>query len=98
MATHKKHVSKSGEVSYYIRSFDGRDINGKQIEKTMTWKPAPGMTERQIEKELERQKVLFDEKVKKGFILDGATRFVDYANVWMKNNEPPQLAPKTRCV
>ncbi|MFY9175139.1 MAG: tyrosine-type recombinase/integrase [Peptococcia bacterium] len=95
MATHKKHVSKSGEVSYYIRSFDGRDINGKQIEKTMTWKPAPGMTERQIEKELERQKVLFDEKVKKGFILDGATRFVDYANVWMKNNEPPQLAPKT---
>jgi len=95
MASVKKHIAKDGTVTYYIRSFDGRDINGKQIEKTMKWSPEPGMTERQIEKEIERLKVLFDEKVKKGFVLDGSTKFADYAEKWLDNNRPPQLAPKT---
>ena len=95
MATHKKHTAKNGEISYYIRAYDGRDTDGKQIEKVMTWKPAKNMSEKQIEKELERQKVLFDEKVKKGLVLDGNTRFADYAERWLDNNKPPQLAPKT---
>lgn len=70
-------------------------MDGKQIEKVMTWKPTKNMSERQIEKELERQKVLFDEKVKKGLYLDGSTKFCDYAERWLENNKPPQLAPKT---
>lgn len=30
--------------------------------RSMTWKPTPGMTKKQIEKELDRQTVLFEEK------------------------------------
>jgi len=32
----------------------------------MTWKPEPGMTAKQIEKELERQKILFEERCRTG--------------------------------
>ena len=47
----------------------------------MTWKPDPGMTERQIEKELQRQAVLFEEKCSKGF-MSTATKFQDLAEEW----------------
>ena len=60
MATCKKHISKNGTVSYYIRTYDGYDSNGKQIERSMTWKPDPTMTEKQIQKELNRQAVMFE--------------------------------------
>ena len=50
--------------SYKITVSCGYDLNGKQIRKHMTWTPEPGMTERQIAKELERQKVLFEERCK----------------------------------
>ena len=39
-------------------SFDV-DVTGKQIRRRMTWKPDSAMTAKQIEKELQRQKVLF---------------------------------------
>lgn len=95
MATIKKHVSKSGQVTYYIRGYDGYDVHGKQIEKCTSWKPNPGMSEKQIQKELERQKVLFDEKIKHRQVFDGSMKFHEYAALWMENNKPPQLAPKT---
>ena len=37
MATIKKHVSKAGKATYYIRTYDGYDSKGKQIERSMTW-------------------------------------------------------------
>lgn len=52
-------VVKRGK-SYKITVSCGYDINGKQIRKHKTWNPPAGMTERQIQKELERQKVLFE--------------------------------------
>lgn len=39
--------------SYQIRVSCGYNVKGEQITKTTTWKPAPNMTKRQIEKELE---------------------------------------------
>lgn len=95
MATVRKRVSKKGIISYYIRSFDGYDSNGKQIERTKTWKPKAGMSERQIEKELQRQIVMFEEEVSNGACFDNNTRFAEYAWNWLENNKPPQLAPKT---
>ncbi len=92
MATYKKYTSKSGEPTYYLRAFDDYDINGKQIGHSTTWKPEPGMTEKQIEKELKRQLVLFDEKVKKGLVLDGNITFAAYAKHYLETSE---LAPKT---
>ena len=57
-------LAKRGD-SYRIRASAGYDASGKQITKSMTWKPEPGMTKRQIEKELDRQKVLFEEQITK---------------------------------
>lgn len=95
MATVRKHVSKNGKVSYYFRAYNGYDMNGKQIQVRMTWSPKPNMSERSIQKELERQKVLFEERVKTGNIFNSNTYFKDYSEEWLENNKPPQLAPKT---
>ena len=64
MANVKKHISKSGKITYYIRAFDGYNSDGEQIVRSMTWKPSENLSEKQIEKELQRQVVLFEEKVK----------------------------------
>ena len=41
--------------SYLIRVSCGYDVSGKKITQSMTWKPQPNMTQRQIEKELQKQ-------------------------------------------
>ena len=53
--------------SYVIRVSCGYDTNGKQVYQSMTWKPDKEMTAKQVEKELTRQVVLFEEKCKSGF-------------------------------
>lgn len=95
MANIKKHIAKSGKVTYYIRAFDGYDSKGEQIVRSMTWKPPENLTPKQIEKELQRQIIKFEEAVKKGTCFDSNTRFAEYAETWLENNKPPILAPKT---
>ena len=58
-------IRKRGN-SYQIRVSCGSDIYGKPIIESMTWKPDSNMTERQIQKELNKIAVQFEEKVKKG--------------------------------
>lgn len=50
--------------AYEIRVSCGYDASGKQIFKQMTWHPVEGMTPKQIEKEVTRQAVLFEEECK----------------------------------
>ena len=52
MARIVKRTGKKGEVSYLIRVSCGYDASGKQITKSKTWHPAPGMSPRQAEKEV----------------------------------------------
>ncbi len=81
--------------SYLIRSSCGYDSNGKKLMKNMTWTPDPGMTTKQIEKELNRQAVMFDEKCKRGVVLDSKMTFEKYVNcVWIKRAEN-DLKPTT---
>ena len=61
----------------------------------MTWKPSDGMSDKQIEKELQRQVVKFEDAVKEGQYYDSNIRFGDYGEDWLEMNRPPQLAPKT---
>ncbi len=95
MATVKKHVSKKGKVTYHIRTYDGYNRNGKQIERFMTWIPPEGMTPKQIEKELQKQVVKFEEAVHNGTLFDSNTKFGTYSEKWLENNRPPILAPKS---
>ena len=86
-------IRKRGDT-YQIRVSLGYDMKGKQIIKTSSWKPAPGMTKKQIEKELERQGFLFEEKCKSGMAIDGNVKFAHYADSWMSINEN-NLSPTT---
>lgn len=61
----------------------------------MTWKPAPDMTEKQIEKELERQKVLFEEKVKSAPSVDENVRFQVFAERWFRDYAKEHLRERT---
>ena len=81
--------------SYKITVSCGYDNSGKQIRKHFTWTPPAGMTPRQIAKELERQKVLFEERVNAGTTKDGNVRFEDFAEIWMNDFARKQLKIKT---
>ena len=59
-------IRKRGD-SYQIRVSVGYDKKGNHKEQPMTWKPTKGMTERQIQKELTHQAVMFEESVSRGF-------------------------------
>lgn len=69
--------------SYVIRVSCGYDTNGKQVYQSMTWKPDKEMTAKQVEKELMRQVVLFEEKCKSGFQAK-AIKFETMAEEWFE--------------
>ncbi len=81
--------------AYRITVSAGYDLNGKQIKRRMTWNPLPDMTERQIQKELERQAVLFEEQVRNGQFIDSSIKFSDFAEIWLNDYAIPQLRPST---
>ncbi len=81
--------------SYRITVSAGYDLQGKQIKKRMTWTPADNMTERQIEKELKRQAVLFEERCQNGQYIDSSIRFADFAEIWLSDYAEPQLRHST---
>lgn len=79
MANIKKIENKFG-VSYKITVTHGRDTTGKQIRHYKTWVPAPGMTQRQIDKEITRLSVEFEREVELGFCADNKQTFAKYAD------------------
>lgn len=94
MATIRKREGKKGP-SYQIRSSCGYDIHGKQVVKSMTWKPPAGMTSKQMEKEAHRQAVLFDERCAAGATGDGSMKFEAFSVLWFKEYAIPNLRVKT---
>ncbi len=81
--------------SYLISVSVGYDVNNRQIRETMTYKPEPNMTPKQIEKELQRQAHLFEERVRNGFCADGNIKFAAFAEQWFRDYAEKQLKPKT---
>ena len=75
-------IRKRGD-SYQIRVSTGYDTKGNHKEQSMTWKPPEGMTERQIQKELNRQAVMFEEAVNRGF-KSSAVKFEELSEEWFK--------------
>lgn len=81
--------------TYKITVSAGYDINGKQIRKHFTWKPTPGMTAKQVEKELNRQAILFEERVRNGTYLDGNIKLSDFAEQWFNDYANEHLRATT---
>ena len=69
--------------SYQIRVSCGYDTSGNQVVQTMSWKPADGMTQKQIMNELKRQEILFQEKCMKGQVTANV-KFQDFAEQWFE--------------
>ena len=87
-------IEKRGD-SYRIIVFCGYDITGKQIRHRMTWTPPEGMTKRQIEKELQRQAVLFEEQAQHVGVQNGNIRLIDFTEKFLREYAYPTLKAKT---
>ena len=85
-------IQKRGDT-YRITVSNGYDAKGKQLRKSMTWQPAPGMTQKQIEKELDRQAVLFENK--SGQYMEGNIKFQDFAERWFEDYGKEHLRERT---
>lgn len=89
--------NKSGEIiSFRIRVSAGYNVDGtkrKPYEKT--WKPSPGMSARQIERELNRQVTLFEESCRNGLTsVQASMRLCDFIPQYMETMQNV-LAPRT---
>ncbi len=90
MATVKKR-----KKSYLFRVYDGYDIKGKQVERTKTWHPPLGMTEKQADKEADLQAALFEDQVRTGTAANGKIRFSNFADLWFRLYAEKKLRPRT---
>jgi integrase len=86
-------IEKRGN-SYRIMASCGYDVDGTQEKRRMTWKPEPGMTERQIQKELNRVAVLFEEECQ-GHALVKTVKFQIFAEQWFSEYAEPSLRVRT---
>ena len=87
-------VEKSGN-SYRIVVSGGYTAKGKQVRERMTWTPPEGMSEDKARKEAQRQAVLFEERVKRGRVVDSKIKletFIeekyipDYVELYLKRS------------
>ena len=77
-------IQKRGS-SYRVTVSCGYDSNRKQIRKTKTYRPIPGMSSRQIEKEVNRFAIVFEAAVKNGEFLDaGRIRLCDFCPQYLE--------------
>lgn len=77
---------KKRNNSYTITVSCGYDVNGKKITRNMTWKPDSGMTAKQIDKEVKRQAMLFEERVQNGTVSAcGNLKLVDFIPQYLEN-------------
>lgn len=81
--------------TYKITVSAGYDINGKQIRRYMTWRPPSEMTLKQAEKEVKKQAILFEERVRNGTYLDGSIKFADFAEQWFNDYAKEHLRATT---
>lgn len=82
-------IRKRGK-SYQIRVSCGYDLKGIQIIRTKTWKPDPDMTEKQVEKELNRQAVLFEQQCLRG-CASPSIKFADFTAQWYREYAEKKL-------
>lgn len=76
-------VSKRGNA-YRIKVSCGYNTQGKQVNKTMTWHPDPKMTPKQIEKELNRQVIMFEDDCAHGMVTS-SIKFEPFAQQWFRD-------------
>lgn len=91
-----RHDKAGNVISYRIRVSRGYDLEGNKLKPyEMTFKPAPGMTRRQAEKEVQRQALLFEEQCKNGLAGDASRiTLAEFAPVYLEQKQAV-LSPAT---
>ena len=78
-------IEKITDTKYRIIVSYGYDVNGKKLRAKKTVEFPPNMTEKKKQKELDKEKVLFEEKVKNGEYGSSSIKLVDFINdLWFK--------------
>lgn len=89
-------IEKRKDGSYRIVVCIGYDVKGKKIRKYKTVKFPPNVTERQKEKELERQKILFENEVQNKIYPNGEKiTFAQFTEIWIEKHAKIKYAPST---
>lgn len=89
-------IEKRSDNTYRITVSDGYDRNGKKIRRHKTVKFEGSLSEKQKQKELQKQAVLFEKSVESGTYLDGEKiTFEEFINKWLSDYAEKQLAPMT---
>lgn len=82
MAHIEKYTGKSG-ITYRITVAGGIDPQGRRIRHRTTFKPTPGMTERQMQKAAQRAAADFERSIEQGYVMDNRQTFAEYASYVM---------------
>lgn len=88
-----EHIS---DYTYRLVVCQGYDFKGKKLRKRKTIKLPQTLSQKQIEKELNTQLVLFEQEVQSGNYLEGdKTTFADFCERWIENYAKINLTPAT---
>ena len=74
------YAEKRGDT-YRLRASCGYSADGRQIQRSKTWKPAPGMSKKKIQKELEKELLRFQEECD-SCTISGDVKFSVFADQW----------------
>lgn len=74
-------------TSYRIIVSDGMDLNGDRVVHKKTWRPPPGMKQREIKSTLNAIVADFERAVREGYNVDEKYTFAEYAEYAIKQKE-----------
>ena len=87
-------IKRNGSYMFMVSC--GYDMHGKQVRRTMTYTPDEGMTAKQIEKEVQRQAILFEEKCKTGQAAEsGCMNLSEFIEQYFDSHAELNLKKKT---
>ena len=88
--------NKEGKItSYRIRVFDHRDVNGKQVFKTLSVKYDPDKSENWNRKNAEKQGIIFEKGVEEMTVSDSRITFDNYTDYFIELKKQAGIAPST---
>lgn len=87
---------KMSKNTYRLIVCQGYDEKGKKLRKRKTIKVSEQLTPKQLERELNKQKILFEREVLLGEYLDGESiTFLEFTRRWFKDYAEVNLTPAT---
>lgn len=94
MAHIQKIDGKAG-VSYKITVTSGIDIAGKKVRHYLTWKPEPKMTKRQIQEALNNAVIDFEQRIKRGYVVDNRPTVSEFCRYVIETKERAGMKHRT---